>query len=267
MQGAARVAHLADLLDVSDMTVRRDLDTLHEAGALVKVHGGAMVPTDQSDEEPGFDAKSHRNTSEKSAIATRAATFALPGGTIGITAGTTTWRLAAELATVPDLTVVTNSLRVIEVFNIHPRADRQLVLSGGVRTPSDAMVGPIAVAALGTLHVDTLFIGVHGMSARAGFTTPNMAEAATNHAFINTAAQNVVLADHTKWNVVGLSSFAALGDVDALVTDRGIDDEALDALRQYIGDVAVVDVDIDVDIDDTHDLRASPSTTTPVRSA
>ncbi len=86
-RGGARVAELADLLDVSDMTVRRDLDVLADAGLVTKVHGGATMPDHHSAEEPGFEAKSLRNTDEKSAIARVAAGLVTPGLAIGITAG------------------------------------------------------------------------------------------------------------------------------------------------------------------------------------
>jgi DeoR/GlpR family transcriptional regulator of sugar metabolism len=275
MRGAARVADLATLLHVSDMTVRRDLDALHEAGVLVKVHGGATIPTDHTSDEPGFEAKSLRNTDEKVAIAIAAAQFARPGGTVGMTAGTTTWRLAAELASVPNLTVVTNSIRVAQVFSTNPRTDRQMILSGGARTPSDALVGPLAVAALGTLHVDVLFIGVHGMSERAGFTTPNMLEADTNRAFIGAAGRKVVLADHTKWDVTGLSSFAGLSDVDVLVTDRGIATDAHEILVDSIEHVMMVDTGTPTDMHDDnrdnlaveHDDHPTHTSTHSVRSA
>lgn len=268
LRGAARVAELASLLHVSDMTVRRDLDALDEAGLLVKVHGGATVALDLTSDEPGFEAKSLRNTAEKIGIAEAAAELAEAGGTVGITAGTTTWRLAAELAPIPNLTVVTNSVRVAEVFNAHPRTDRQMILTGGVRTPSDALVGPIAVTALASLHVDTLFIGVHGMSERAGFTTPNMLESDTNRAFIGAAGKKVVLADHTKWDITGLSSFAALPDVDVLITDTHIDPEAEDVLRNRIERVLTVESGMSQDLEDSH-LQKQPllEPTHTVRSA
>ncbi|HEX4980267.1 MAG TPA: DeoR/GlpR family DNA-binding transcription regulator, partial [Ilumatobacteraceae bacterium] len=119
--GGARVAELASLLDVSDMTVRRDLDVLADAGLVTKVHGGATKPDQHSAEEPGFEAKSLRNTDEKSAIARLAAGLVTPGLAIGITAGTTTFRLAGELESVPNLTVVTNSIRVAEILTHKPR--------------------------------------------------------------------------------------------------------------------------------------------------
>ena len=239
-RGSMRVTELASLLDVSDMTIRRDLDVLDEAGSLVKVHGGAKVSTEHSADEPGFDANSALHTAEKEAIARAAADLVEGGATIGLMAGTTTWRLAGELAAVPNLTVVTNSMRVAEVFNDFKRPDRNIILTGGVRTPSDALVGPIAATALSALHVDTLFIGVHGMGEQAGFTTPNILESDTNRAFIRSAGRKVVLADHSKWGVTGLSSFAALSDVDTLITDHRLSADAIGTLGAHIPDVRQV---------------------------
>ena len=236
-RGSARVTELARLLDVSEMTIRRDLDVLDDAGSLVKVHGGAKVSMEYSADEPGFAANSGRNTAEKEAIARAAAELVEGGATIGLMAGTTTWRLAGELASVPNLTVVTNSMRVAEVFNESKRHDRNIIMTGGVRTPSDALVGPIAATALSALHVDMLFIGVHGMSEQAGLTTPNLLESDTNRAFIRAAGRNIVLADHSKWGVTGLSSFAALDDVDMLITDHRLPPEAVDIVESRIPDV------------------------------
>lgn len=239
-RGSVRVTELAALLDVSDMTVRRDLDVLDEAGSLVKVHGGAKVSTEHSANEPGFAANSALRTAEKEAIARAAADLVEGGATIGLMAGTTTWRLAGELAAVPNLTVVTNSMRVAEVFNEFKRSDRNIILTGGVRTPSDALVGPIAATALSALHVDTLFIGVHGMSEHAGLTTPNILESDTNRAFIRAAGRKIVLADHSKWGVTGLSSFAALSDIDTIITDHRLPAEAVDVLGAHIPEVRQV---------------------------
>lgn len=238
--GAARVADLAQQLDVSEMTVRRDLDTLHDAGLIVKVHGGATVRYEHSTDEPGFEAKLSLNIAEKRAIAASAALLTGPGAAIGITAGTTTAQLAAELVTVPNLTVVTNSLRVAGVFHEHERADRTVVLTGGERTPSDALVGPVAVAALSTFHLDMVFMGVHGMHERAGFTTPNLREAETNRAFVEAAHELVVLADHTKWGVTGLTTMAALDDAAVVVTDDLLGDRARAVLDELVARVILV---------------------------
>lgn len=238
-RGAVRVSDLAQLLDCSDMTVRRDLDVLDSAGLVTKVHGGATTPEHHSSFEPGFAAKSVHNTAEKAAIARQAAELVPAGSAIGLTAGTTTFAFAAELESAADLTVVTNSIRVAEALTQSGRSDRTVVLTGGVRTPSDALVGPVAVGALRSLHLDQVFMGVHGMSARAGFTTPNLLEAETNQAFVAAAERLVVLADHTKWGVAGLASIAALDRADVLVTDDGLDVDARTELSEQVGRVVV----------------------------
>jgi DeoR/GlpR family transcriptional regulator of sugar metabolism len=149
------------------------------------------------------------------------------------------------LTAIADLTVVTNSVRVADVFFAHPRTDRTVILTGGVRTPSEALVGPITVAALRTVHVDMLFAGIHGMSERTGFTTPNLLESDTNRAFVRAARQSVVVADHTKWDVTGLSSFADLDEIDVLVTDEMITGEAADVLAAGIECVMIVPATVD----------------------
>src|SRR5689334_16560619 len=238
-RGAVRVAELTELLAVSDMTIRRDLDALAATGLVDKVHGGATAAGRLSTDEPGFEAKSHRQLDEKDAIARAAAELVEPGQAIGLTAGTTTWRLAHHLLDVPDLTVVTNSIQAANVLHRERRPDLTVILTGGVRTPSDALVGPVAVTTLRSLHVDVLFMGVHGMTADAGFTTPNLLEAETNQALLACAARVVVVADHTKWGVRGLSKTARLDDAHVLVTDDGLSSDAQTTLAEHIDRIIV----------------------------
>ena len=240
--GGVRVSDLTTLLDVSDMTVRRDLEELDRRGLLQKVHGGA-VPASNSAEEPGFEAKSVRERREKEALAAAAAGLVRPGQALAVGAGTTTRALATALSAVPDITVVTNSVRVAEAFEATAGGSGQtVVLTGGIRTPSDALVGPLADAAIRSLHVDVLFLGVHGMDPAAGFTTPNLAEAETNRAFLGHAQQVIVVADHTKWRTVGLCTFGPLSVADVLVTDDGTDEEARMVLGESVGELVVAPV-------------------------
>jgi DeoR/GlpR family transcriptional regulator of sugar metabolism len=241
--GAARVVDLARQLDVSEMTIRRDLDALHDTGLLLKVHGGATVRYEHSADEPGFEAKLSLNTDEKRAIAASASVLTGPGAAIGITAGTTTVQLASELIKVPNLTVVTNSIRVADVFYAHERPDRTMVLIGGERTPSDALVGPVAVTALTSFHLDIVFMGVHGMDETAGFTTPNLREAETNRAFVAAANELVVLADHTKWAVTGLATIARLDDADVCITDERLGEHARAVLSEQVGRLVVSSIE------------------------
>ncbi|TMR10067.1 DeoR/GlpR transcriptional regulator [Nonomuraea turkmeniaca] len=241
--GGVRVIELVRAFGVSDITIRRDLEMLAERGLLAKVHGGATVvgPGIGSTDEPGFAVKSVRQEEEKRAIARHAAALVDAGTAVALSAGTTTWALAHCLAAVPALTIVTNSVRVADVFQHSGRTDQTVVLTGGVRTPSDALVGPVAVTAIRQLNVDLLFLGVHGMTLRAGFTTPNMMEAETDRALVEAAGRLVVLADHTKWGTVGISTIAKLGEADVLVSDAGLSRPAREALAEQVGELVIAD--------------------------
>jgi DeoR/GlpR family transcriptional regulator of sugar metabolism len=230
--GAVRVADLVRELGVSDMTVRRDLELLHERGLLEKVHGGATAVVGTALFEPGFALKASLQQHEKDAIARAAASLVEPGMAIAVSAGTTTYALAQQLVEVPQLTVVTNSIRVADVLQFSGRADQTIILTGGERTPSEALVGPFAVTALRTVHVDLVFMGVHGMDPHTGFTCPNLLEAETDRALIEAGRRLVVVADHTKWGVIGISSLARLDQADVLITDSGLSSEAQEQLEQ-----------------------------------
>jgi DeoR/GlpR family transcriptional regulator of sugar metabolism len=235
--GGARVSELVERLGVSDMTVRRDIEVLATRGLVARVHGGATA-VGSSVEEPGFAAKSGLHTAAKQAIAAAAASLLEPGASVALSAGTTTHAVAAALLGVPGLTVVTNSLRVAEVLwpaEAMSAGSTKVVLTGGERTPSDALVGPVAVAALRGLHVDWLLMGVHGMDTEAGFTTPNLMEAETNRALVASARRVAVVADNSKWGVVGLSTIAGLADVDVVVSDTGLEADARRELENHCG--------------------------------
>ena len=236
--GSARVSDLTERLGVSDMTIRRDLEVLARDGLIEKVHGGAVLPGSPASAEPGFDTKLVLERPEKSAIARAAASLVRPGNAVALAAGTTTYALAQCLLDVPGLTIVTNSLRVPSLFN---GAAESVVLTGGVRTPSDALVGPVADLTIRSLHFDLLFLGCYGIDPEAGLTTPNLAEAETNRSFMRVARRVVVLADHTKWGLTTLSSFASLADVDVLVTDNTLADDARATAAEHIGEIIVAE--------------------------
>lgn len=239
--GGVRVSELTELFGVSDMTIRRDLEVLARTGVLRKVHGGAILANGRRAEEPGFEAKSTLQQPAKDAIAARAARLIGAGTAIALSAGTTTWAMARHLTAIAELTVVTNSATVAEVLAHRPRSDLTVILTGGVRTPSAALVGPVADQTIRGLHVDQLFLGIHGMHPEAGFSTPNLAEAQTNQALIASAQQVVVLADATKWGTIGLAGFGPLDAADVLVTDSSLPPEARGQLTELVGELIVVD--------------------------
>jgi DeoR/GlpR family transcriptional regulator of sugar metabolism len=191
--------------------------------------------------EPGFAVKSSLQQAEKDAIADAAVGLAEPGMAVAVSAGTTTYALAQRLANVPGITVVTNSIQVADVLHRAGRSDQTIILTGGVRTPSDALVGPFAVAALRTVHVDLVFVGVHGMDPRSGFTCPNLLEADTDRALIEAGRRLVVVTDHSKWGVVGISSIARFDQADVMVTDAGLSAEARLILGGAVRELIIVD--------------------------
>lgn len=240
--GAARVADLTDELGVSDMTIRRDLEQLARTGLVRKVHGGAVL-TGNATEEPGFEAKSSREQPAKEAIARLACSLIRPGTAIALSAGTTTWSLAGELTQLPRMTIVTNSTTVADLIAARSEPPAHVViLTGGVRTPSAALVGPVADLTIRSLHVDQLFIGVHGMDPVAGLTTPNLAEAETNRTLIACAKQVVVCADSTKWGNAGLASFGPLSAADVLISDSGLPAEARRLIAAEVSELMIADV-------------------------
>lgn len=247
--GGVRVADLVRELGVSDMTIRRDLEVLHDRGLIEKVHGGATALDTSALFEPGFAAKSALQQSEKDAIADAAVALVEPGTAIGISAGTTTYMIARRLVDVVALTVVTNSPRAADVLHEFGRSDQTIILTGGVRTPSDALVGPFAVAALRSVHLDLVFLGVHGMDELSGFTSPNLNEAETDRTLVQSGRRLVVVADHSKWGVVGLSSIARLDEADVLITDDGIDPVAREILDGQVRRLVVVTPDQSVAVE------------------
>jgi DeoR/GlpR family transcriptional regulator of sugar metabolism len=138
---------------------------------------------------------------------------------------------------------VTNSVRVGDVLFKTGRSDQTIILTGGVRTPSDALVGPFAVAALRTVHVDLMFVGVHGMDPHSGFTCPNLLEADTDRALIEAGRTLVVVADHTKWGVIGISSIAPLSQADVLITDARLGPDARRVLSSEVRELVIADPD------------------------
>jgi DeoR/GlpR family transcriptional regulator of sugar metabolism len=246
--GAVRVSDLTGLLKVSDMTIRRDLDRLVATGMARKVHGGAVLSA-QVAHEPGFAAKSQLGQASKNAIAAHAAGLIEPGAAIALSAGTTTWAMAGLIVTIPGLTVVTNSTAVADaVATLDPTNQVTVILTGGVRTPSAALVGPVADRTIATMHVDQLFLGVHGMDDHVGFTTPNLAEAATDRALIGCARQVIVLADSSKWGIVGLADIAPLSAAHTVITDCHLPPEAARVLRDAVSSVILVSEDGDAPV-------------------
>lgn len=227
--GRVEVAVLAEELDVTTETIRRDLKALERHGVLRRVHGGA-IPVERLGFEPGLAARDAVLTSEKERIA-KAALAELPAeGSILLDAGTTTARLAEALPLDRELVVLTNGLPIAMALSGRPNLT-VLMIGGRVRGRTLAAVDSWALQALADSYVDVAFLGTNGVSLARGLTTPDTTEAAVKRAMIRSARRCVLLADHTKIGSDHLARFADLEDLDVIITDSGIDPEEADQLR------------------------------------
>ena len=221
----AEVGELAVRFGVSESTIRRDLQLLSENGTVERTRGGALPP---SRFEPSFGEKETENRAQKRAIARAAAELVEPGQTIFLDAGTTTLELARALRMRNDITVASNSVPIaVELAN-----RLGLMLTGGsVKESTLALIGPLAERSIEQMHVDIAFIGMNGVSATAGLTTPTWEEASVKVRMIQAARLAVVLADSTKLGAVTFAHVAGLDEVDLLITDDGAPNGELEALR------------------------------------
>jgi DeoR family transcriptional regulator, fructose operon transcriptional repressor len=219
--GRVEVKDLAEQLDVTPETVRRDLTVLERHGLVRRVHGGA-IPVERLGFEPGISDREQVLAGEKERIAKRALEELPAGGSVLIDAGTTTVRLAEMLPQDRELTVLTHALPVAMVLATRPGITLHLI-GGTVRGRTLAAVGPWALRDLEDIHADVAFVGTNGLTVEHGLTTPDLAEAAVKQAIIAASHRVVVLADHTKLGRVDLARVAPLTAVDTLVTDAGVD--------------------------------------------
>ena len=227
-QGRGDVVDLAERFEVTPETVRRDLTDLERRGVLRRVHGGA-IPIERFRAEPAIAEKTASMAEEKRRIAAAALSFVPEHGSVLLDAGTTTLALA-QVFPDRDLTAFTNALPV--GLELASRRNVQLYVVGGrVRGRTLAHVDDWALRQLADLRVDVAFVGTNGLSVERGLSTPDPAEAAVKRAMCGSAQQVVVVADHSKIGEEAAVRFATIQEVDALVTDAGVDPGDLRALE------------------------------------
>lgn len=241
--GQVGVADLADRLAVSEMTVRRDLQELEQAGLLRRVHGGATRSLGRA-WEPPFRTREGRARDVKARIAALGAEYLRDGDAVGLDVGSTVLQLARHLEERSNLTVVTASLRVASevAARVALEQDLRLVLTGGVvRSEELSMTGRLAADTLGRLRLDTAFIGVGGIDPVEGATEYNLEDAEVKRAMIARSQRVVVLADASKLGSVCFAAVAPLAEVDVVVTDADADAATVARLREAGVDVAIAD--------------------------
>lgn len=227
--GRVEVTALAEELDVTTETVRRDLKILERHGVLRRVHGGA-IPVERLGFEPGLAARDAVLTAEKERIAKAALAEVPEEGAILLDAGSTTARLADILPLDRELVVVTNGLPIAMTLSTRPNIT-VLLIGGRVRGRTLAAVDDWALHALADTYVDIAFMGTNGVTPQRGLTTPDTTEAAVKRAMIAAARRTVLMADHTKVGSIHLARFARLDDVDVIITDSGLDPDDAEQLR------------------------------------
>jgi len=234
--GRVDVTELAERFTVTNETIRRDLTQLQRERLVLRVHGGAVPFRDTMITEP-LQVREGQHAEEKRRIARAAALEVPEGGSVLIDAGSTTAHLAEFIDRDRDLTVITNSIPIVRALATteHPHV---IVLGGALRRRTMAFVDETGIDTLGDYTVDVLFMGCDGASVENGFSVPYRSEAAIKRAMISSARRTVMMFDHSKLGDDRLLRFAALSDIDTIVTGVEVD-EATAAKFEEHGPVVV----------------------------
>lgn len=226
-RGAASVRDLAQFLNVSEATIRRDLEDLSREGLLRRTHGGATV-AEPSDEVP-YRFKVTAYMAEKRRIGATAASMLRKGQVLGCTGGTTIAQVARAIRGGP-LTIVTNAVNIGAELVATPEVE--VVLTGGVlRSRSYELIGPVAERTIHDFYLDVALIGVDGLSVEQGLTTFSHAEAYINRTFMKQAKETWVVADHSKLGRITAARIAPIEELDCLITDSEAPPEFVEQLR------------------------------------
>lgn len=217
--GVVSVKNLKELLNVTDMTIRRDLIDLEKQGLLIRVHGGAHKKVKDSLNEASHSEKTMLNIAEKKLIAKKCADLIAEGDTVFIGSGTTTDFIGDYLEG-KNISIVTNSLPIFEKLKDYPNFD--LILIGGrYRVKTQTFVGQFANKLLREIKVSKAFIGVNGIDGH-NVTTANEEEGNGNAIILNNAIEKYIVADNSKFDSYSFYSFYRLDNIDAIVTDDHI---------------------------------------------
>lgn len=240
-----RVADLAERFEVSEVTVRGDLDALAARGLLIRVRGGA-IPRTSLVAEPAFEEAEVAAAIEKRAIARVAADMVGSGDAIVLDVGTTTTAIAHALARREDLTDVTaftNSLTIALALEVASPRLTVVVTGGTLRPKQHSLVEPLAGLMLDSIHVGFAFVGCTGIDVTAGVTNVNLPETEMKRKILDVSQRRVICADGSKLGQVSLAHVSNLEDIDMLITDSRADPHLVQALRDTGLTVQLAEVD------------------------
>ncbi|MCP3028481.1 DeoR/GlpR family DNA-binding transcription regulator [Halobacillus sp. A5] len=235
----ASVHDLSVQFNVSDSTIRRDLKELEETDNIKRTHGGAILLQPVSFEASIGDRKKDY-IKEKQAIAKKASEFINPGDAILLDSGTTTYELVKELKTFSNLSIVTNSIIIMQELADNPGLDVML-LGGNLRRETSALVGPFAEQSLNMIRIDKAFIGTNGIDLREGIiTTPNLTESRIKRMMITNARHTILMSDHSKIGKVNFAKVADLTEIDFCIVDDDIPAHFEEEMNRYEVNVHIV---------------------------
>ncbi len=221
--GQMTVKQLSTRLEVSEATIRRDLQELSGASGLERMHGGAALITDQ---EPPVIARRRENAAAKLALARRAVEEIYDGATIFIGSGSTMARLAECITDSSELTVVTNAQNVALTLAASPGIS--IIMTGGaLRKRELSLIGPLAEDTLRQVPFEVAFVSAQGVSAGSGITNTFAPEAITDRVVVEVAPRLVLVAEAYKIGRVAPIQIGPASAADLLITDAGPDDAEL----------------------------------------
>lgn len=215
---SVKVAELSEWLNVTEKTIREDLEKLEQRGLLKRIHGGAILAGDEGALLPLSRSRT-RQYEEKKEIAAKALKLIEEDDVVALDGGTTTLEMAKAMDNKP-LTVITNDLHIISELVKKERI--RLVVPGGQRQ-RNLLVGPESVEYLKRLNIQKSFVSATAVDLEHGLTVFTSGHVELKQALIRNAGEVYAVADHSKFGKCALLTFAALDELNAIVTDRGID--------------------------------------------
>jgi DeoR/GlpR family transcriptional regulator of sugar metabolism len=239
VHGVAHGAALSELLQVSEATIRRDLDWLEGEGIVERTHGGAAL-SHRLPNEPDYANSAQAHPAEKRSIGAAAAALVQEGDTLFVNSGTTATQVIRHIRAA-NVTVITNNVSAALEIGKNGATHLELILLGGAFRPrAKSVAGRFALEMLRQMVAAKAFIGVDGISPKYGFTTPTADEAEIARLMIErTRNMVVVVADHSKWGVVSNFEIAPLGRAQMLISDSSLEAEAQNELATHAIDVVL----------------------------
>ena len=221
------VSRLAELLDVSQVTIRKDLDHLEAEGLLSREHGYALIKNAND-----INTRLTINYETKLAIAIKAAELVSDGETIMLESGSTCALMADELARLKkNVTIITNSAYI--AIRVRELPLRKVILLGGeYQKDYQGTVGPLIRKCAKEFYVDKFFVGTDGFIPEAGFTCDDLMRVETMKYMANSANRMIILADSSKFEQKGVVIQTVFSDIDTVCTDSGVSQEVLDILNK-----------------------------------